>query len=274
MCLAFAAVQIDRPLVRRLETSAATTTVELAGAMRSIDAGSPAATLPMGDGALIALGPGRYVNRGVGVTLGELSAGDLDSIEHFFGDRQLPPAVELTSWAPAPTIAELTRRDYRPNWFRAMFAIEPGRSSAASAHDVHVEAVDDTNLATWLDVYGAAFDVVDAGRLISDEMALASHAAAGVHVVMATIDGQPAGCGLVHVADGVGWIGGAATMPQFRRRGVQATLIAHRLRLATDLGCDVAAATAVPSGESARNLVRHGFQLVQTQVVVEQASPC
>lgn len=91
-----------------------------------------------------------------------------------------------------------------------------------------------------------------------------------MHIVMAMVDGQPAGCGSLHVADGVGWLGGAATMPAFRRRGVQATLVAHRLQMALDLGCDIAAATAVPSGASARNLVRLGFHLVQTQVVVEQ----
>ena len=59
-------------------------------------------------------------------------------------------------------------------------------------------------------------------------------------------------------------------MPAFRRHGVQATLVAHRLRMATELGCDIAAATAVPSGASARNLVRLGWQLVQTQLVVQQ----
>ena len=111
----------------------------------------------------------------------------------------------------------------------------------------------------------------DAARSISNEFAGATLAVDDVHTFMATIDGRPPGCGALHVADGVGWTGGAATLPDFRRRGVQSALLAHRLRLAIELGCDLVAATAVPSGGSARNLVHLGFQLVQTQAVVVHA---
>ena len=61
------------------------------------------------DGALIATGSGRYVNRGLGVTLEDRSSDDIESIESFFRERGLAAAVELSSWSPAATIAELSR---------------------------------------------------------------------------------------------------------------------------------------------------------------------
>jgi GNAT superfamily N-acetyltransferase len=108
------------------------------------------------------------------------------------------------------------------------------------------------------------------GRIISDEFARGSRACLDTHIFMATIGGVPAGCGTLQTAGGIGWVGGAATLPEFRRRGVQAALLGHRLRLADELGCDLVAATALPYGQSARNLVHLGFQHVQTQVVLEQ----
>ena len=241
--------------------------------MCALDADHPARGAAIFGGALIATGPGRYVNRGLGVTLDDRSVDDIESIEQFFGEQGLPAAVELSSWSSPATIAEFSRRNFRPAWFRSMFVIDPAGRHAPMAPDVQIEPVDDGNATTWMDTYAAGFEGADGEpRSVSDEFALATRASADAAIVLATVDGKPAGCGTVHVAGGVAWLGGAATMPAFRRHGVQATLVAHRLRMALDRGCDVAAATAVPSGASARNLIRLGFQLVQTQVVVEQAT--
>ena len=264
-------VDVDEGLVRRLEASAVSTTMQVVNALCAVDDAHPAAAQQMFGGAAIAMGADRYVNRALGVTLDERSPADIDAIEQFFAERALPAAVEVSSWAPASTIAELTRRGFQPAWFRSMFTMSPTVRHAPMAPDVLVEAVDDTNIDAWIDTYAVGFGVADGlPRAINDEIALATRVCPDARLVLATVDGKPAGCGAVHVAEGVAWLGGGATMPAFRRHGVQATLVAHRLRMATELGCDIAAATAVPSGASARNLVRLGWQLVQTQLVVQQ----
>jgi GNAT superfamily N-acetyltransferase len=266
-------VDVDLPLIRRLESSAASSTVRLVDALRSTAPETAADARVAFDGALIAMGPGRFVNRALGVTLAERSAADIDAIEQFYADHGLPAAVELASWAPASVVDELARRNFRTAWFRAMFAIVPGSSSAEPAADVQVELVDESTAARWMQVYADAFSFTDDhARAISDEFARATMAVRDIHTFLATIDGRPAGCGALHVADGIGWVGGAATVPSLRRRGVQSTLLAHRLRLAGELGLDLVAATAIPSGASARNLVHLGFQLVQTQVAVVQST--
>lgn len=54
-------------------------------------------------------------------------------------------------------------------------------------------------------------------------------------------------------------LGGAATVRAYRGRGGQSSLLRHRLHIAAQAGCTVAAATVVPGSVSAANLVRAGF---------------
>ena len=71
---------------------------------------------------------------------------------------------------------------------------------------------------------------------------------------------RPLGCASVTIRDGLATLGAMTTLPSERRRGVQAALITHRLRLAADVGCDFAASSSVPANASERNLDRAGFR--------------
>ena len=54
----------------------------------------------------------------------------------------------------------------------------------------------------------------------------------------------------------------------FRERGVQGALVRERMVAAQASGCDLAVATAMPAGDSARNLSRLGFTLAYCQAVM------
>ena len=88
---------------------------------------------------------------------------------------------------------------------------------------------------------------------------------------VALVDGAPAACGSLNPVDGVGWLGGAATRTEHRGKGLQTSLLKHRLRVARVLGCSIAAATALPDGQSARNLEGLGFDLLYTQAVLTKS---
>jgi GNAT superfamily N-acetyltransferase len=264
-------VDVDAALVRRLESTAATASLDQIAALRSLDPHSAADGIRFGDGALVAMGPGRYVNRAIGVTLSELSGDDVDAIEQFFVGRGLTPMIELSSWAPTATLAEVSRRGFDPCWFRSFFALVPAEVHFEQSTDVRIERVGDDDLTRWLDVFNAGFEADHGAALLAnDEIGRASFLAPDSQTFLAHLDGRAAGCGSVQIVGGVAWLGGAATLPEFRRRGVQAALVAHRLRLVASLGCDLAAVTALSNGPSARNIVRLGFQHTHTQVVVEQ----
>ena len=63
------------------------------------------------------------------------------------------------------------------------------------------------------------------------------------------------------------------TLPSERRRGVQAALIAHRVRLAVDAGCDLVVSSTVPANPSERNLVRAGFRPLYETVTLAKGPP-
>jgi GNAT superfamily N-acetyltransferase len=135
---------------------------------------------------------------------------------------------------------------------------------------IDIVAVGDGDLDVWLDVLADGNEIVTAeGRVISDEFWRGAHRAVGSADFLAVIDGGRAvGCGSLQVVSDVVLLGGAATRPAHRGRGMQSALRRHRIRRAAELGCNVVAPTALPAGGSARNLLRHGLHLVDTQLVM------
>jgi GNAT superfamily N-acetyltransferase len=78
-------------------------------------------------------------------------------------------------------------------------------------------------------------------------------------VLIAEMDGEPVGIASLHTHNKSGWLRGAAVVPKARSRGIQSALIAERVRLAIEHGCDLAGAWAEPGETSARNLERLGM---------------
>lgn len=79
------------------------------------------------------------------------------------------------------------------------------------------------------------------------------------------LDGdQPAAAAGVFIAEGVGYLGFAATLPEHRGKGGQNALLAARIRHAREAGCDI---VVTETGElrddrpssSYRNILRSGF---------------
>jgi GNAT superfamily N-acetyltransferase len=65
--------------------------------------------------------------------------------------------------------------------------------------------------------------------------------------------------------EGVASFGGAATIPELRRRGLQAALMAVRMRYAFEHGCDLAMMVAEAGSGSQHNAERQGFRIAYTR---------
>ncbi|MFC5379919.1 GNAT family N-acetyltransferase [Aquipuribacter nitratireducens] len=270
--------------IRRLEAVQVAVVRTLVDGLVATGCTEPVPTaVPLGSGCLVVTGPRRYVNRAVGVTLEELGPVDVEAIVRHYADAGLTPAVEVSSWAPATTVAALGAAGFVPAWCRSVLAVDvrdvvaDPPSPGPGGRSVEVVAVgDDTALAAC-----AADVMVDetlrAGgdRTTSDEFMAADFSSPGATQLLATLDGEPVGCGSLWVVEDAGtrtgWLGAAATVPSARGRGVQTALVRHRLRLAAAAGCDLAAATASVGSTSSRVLSRCGFGLVQDQWVVQRA---
>jgi GNAT superfamily N-acetyltransferase len=85
-------------------------------------------------------------------------------------------------------------------------------------------------------------------------------------LLLAYVDGKPAGTGELVCEDSVAWLSADATLPQFRGRGVQTALQRERLRIAAKEGCELAVTESTPGSASQRNMHRHGFVVLYTRV--------
>ena len=102
---------------------------------------------------------------------------------------------------------------------------------------------------------------------------IAKIAATGFRRYLARLGGDPAGGGNLRLCDGVAQLCGAATLPTFRRRGIQTAMLFTRLQDAGDAGCDIAVVTTEPGSKSQQNVQRSGFGLLYSRAVLIKAPP-
>lgn len=259
-------MRIDHALVRRVEHSAAELAVRQSALLARLSPTSGAVAARLDGGALISFGPGRYVNRAMGLGLGGTPAHELvAALDQFYGSRAMPPSLELCPLADEGLVAALADAGYRLDRFRDVYA----RDLQVLPAEPSVPIVSIGPGSTMRHhILGADAPPGSEARRVSDEFCDAAGHVAGAVDLVALVGDEPAACGSLNVVDGVGWLGGAATLGTQRGKGLQQALVEQRLLLAAEAGCDVAAATAVPGGQSARNLRRFGFALLYTQVVM------
>jgi hypothetical protein len=85
--------------------------------------------------------------------------------------------------------------------------------------------------------------------------------APGFRCYLASVDGVPAGLGVLHVADGVGSMANALTVRDLRGRGCQSSLLHRRSADAHAEGCDLLASQCMPGTTSQDNQLRAGFHI-------------
>ena len=125
----------------------------------------------------------------------------------------------------------------------------------------------DADRATWTDVATRGFF----GDDVPPEMAnLGPIVAAteGTVGFLAKFDGLPAAAATLFLSDKAVYLGGAATLEAFRRRGAQSALLAARLAYARSKGCDLAVCECLPESQSQRNQERSGFRVAYTKMVM------
>ncbi|MEJ2521739.1 MAG: hypothetical protein P8080_02480 [Gammaproteobacteria bacterium] len=87
----------------------------------------------------------------------------------------------------------------------------------------------------------------------------------GWHMVMSFDGDEPAGTGALFIQEGIAWTDWAATRPEYRRRGGQAAVLARRLEIAMEAGCEwvvTCTGEAVPGDpqHSYGNILKAGFE--------------
>ena len=233
----------------------------------------PARAVAFGDGALAAFGPGRYVNRAIGVSLDDIDDARLDELEAFYAASGVPPSLEVASWAPDGAGASGSAAAATCRSGSATSTSSDLDGTPCRAHPtMMVREVDAGHVrrVAGRDPRRPGFDAATPAEVVrSDEYGPCLHASPAPRRYLAEIDGEPAGCGSL-TRDERHRLArrGDHAAGRFRERGVQGALVRERMAAAHGAGASSPSSTAMPAGDSARNLSRLGFTLAYCQAVM------
>lgn len=265
---------VDHELLQRIEDAIATERSAFAEGMAACAPESGAGWLPVAGGRAIFTGAGFFSNRAMALGLrGPVSGDDVEGVEAFYAARRVPSEIEIASMVDRSLLRLLGQRRYQLVRFRNIYAQTlPRRYVTGSGHKAHattveVQKVDESTATDWstilLDGFGYTHDA-DRHRVVTWNQMLRSLPT--VTALIALLNRKPVGAASVMVVGSAAVLGGATTLPAFRRRGVQQALIEARLAVAAHAGCDLAVVTADPGSSSGRNAERSGFQLMCNHV--------
>ena len=234
-------------------------------------ASAVAATLEIGGGMAVVGATGSPLNKVLGLGIEALvTDADLDAIAAFYARRDDTAQIELCPLAQAGLGERLIARGYTLKAFEnEMAATIQGSEvlmagSGAAFGPFRITLTSPLEDQLWVDVVSDAFGGPALGTVMSQFV----HPAITRYLVWA--DDQPAGGGATFLHDGILGIFGTATLPEFRGRGVQTSLV--RRCVADAQGCaDLAIATVDPGSTSQRTFERLGFGVVYTRAIM---SPC
>lgn len=259
----------DLSLSRRLERAEGHACVQFAEARRRLIPDSGAEWIECAGAYAVFDAVGSPVTQTFGLGLfEELSPATLDTIERFFLDRGAEVFHEVSPFVGPAALALLCARQYRPiEISNVMYrAVEkPVAEYGNVSVSARVIGPEESQLWSKISARGWTHEHPELQDFVN-QMGGITSARAESPCFLAELDGQPGAAGVLFVRDGVALFGGAATVPEMRRRGLQAALLEARMRYAFDHGCDLAMMVADAGSNSQRNAERRGFRVAYTRV--------
>lgn len=196
----------------------------------------------------------------------ELTAQTLDTIEGFFQRRGAPVLHEVSPFAGLEALRLLCDRGYRPLELSSVMyrAVELPAEGAAKGVTVRMIDAGETELWSRISARGWAHDHPELEEFLQ-QLGAVTAGRAQTTCFVGEVDGQPGAAGVLSIHEGVALFGGSSTVPEMRRRGLQAALLEARMRYAQEQGCDLAMMVAWIGSESQRNAERKGFRVAYTR---------
>jgi GNAT superfamily N-acetyltransferase len=260
---------VDATISRRLELNEMLAPLDYVKAIQRLDGEKAAAYCEIAGGLAFYAGEVSPLNQAVGMGLdGPVSVKEFDRFESFYRDRNCPAQIVLSPYADPSLLALVRDRGYRLTEFNSVMVCRLAEFREAPLPGyIRLERVTTETVRRWAQVLVEGFS--EFGQLGSDlfePYGLLPHGLA----FLAYVDGAMAGgaSGAIYAEPKLAAIFGAATLPGFRRRGVQNALFQARLQAAKQAGCELAVVCTQPASGSQRNAERNGFRLAYTKAVL------
>ena len=270
------------PLAASIDQAEARLMIAIARAAGARDASLRPFEIRVGHGAAIYAGPDAPSNKMIGVGFDEpVDASVLDAIETAFAARGARLQAEISVLAAPELHAQLTARGYVPSGFEHVLGHPLDGIPSLPSH-VRVEPVAPADVQRLGDILVAAFASPDEGGVGGDSAPPSDEirryfeitmSVDGFRGYLARVDGEIAGGAALRIDGTIAQFCGAGTLPGFRRRGVQTTLVRARLADAAAGGCTVGVVVTQPGSKSQQNVQREGFALLYARQLLVKPAP-
>lgn len=258
----------DLGLSRRLERAEGRACVEFAEARRRTIRDCDAAWIECAGTYAVFNGVDSPITQTFGLGIfEEANAAALEEIERFFLDRGAAVMHEVSPFAGAATLGLLCARGYRPAEISNVMyrPVEMPVEEDGGGIAVRVTGPEEGPLWAGVSAKGWAHEHPEILEMLLDFGAVIPQVSQSV-CFLAELDGEPGAAGALSIHEGVALFGGASTVPEMRRRGLQGALLRERMRYAFEHGCDLAMMVAEAGSDSQRNAERKGFRVAYTRM--------
>ncbi len=243
--------------------------------MKALQRFAPEAASEVIAGGTAVFGGATYpANHILGMGLyGPVTGADVDRVEEFYRSRGVPCEIVISPLADPSLLELLAPRGYRITEFNSVLILRLSEQEPIEpAAGITIERVTQATEQLWGRVLTKGF--AEFGPL-PDNLFAGFSSVPGSLCFLARVDGQPAGgaAGTIMREAGIAALFGTATLPEFRRRGVQTAFINRRLWEAAKAGCEYAVVSTWPGSGSQRNMERRGFRVAYTKLVMVRTWP-
>jgi GNAT superfamily N-acetyltransferase len=261
----------DLTLARRLEEAESAISAEYAMACVPASPTDTPFVLPVAGGRAVFAGVGGVLTEAKALGMhGPVSDDELDRLEDVFFSRGATSKVVVCPLADSSLSAGLAKRGYRLVEFETILvrSLADLTDLPEPSPEVAIRSITAGETELYADVVATAFLHPEPVTPEFRDLCRAPLRASGITSWIASIGGEPAGGGSLLIRDGLALLAGAATLPDYRRRGIQTALTFTRLNLARDRGCELAMQGAAPGSTSQRTAERLGFRVAYTKAVL------
>ena len=216
----------DLALSKRLERAEAVACAEYAEARRRLFPDSGAEWMEYAGACVVFDGIDSPVTQTFGLGIFEdLSAAALDVIERFFLDRGAPALHEVSPLAGVAALDLLCARQYRPVEISNVLYRPVEKPAAEGGGKITVRVTGPQEAQLWSDINarGWTHEHPEFLDFLQKNGAIAA-AREDSPCFLAELDGHPGAAGSLCIHRGVALFGGATTVPELRRRGLQAAI--------------------------------------------------
>jgi ribosomal protein S18 acetylase RimI-like enzyme len=258
----------DLTLARRVERTDAHVGVESALIHARLHPEEGAAAEELAGGVAVFTGVGSTLTQALGLGMsGPVAERELDRVEEFFTARGAGTTIEFCPLADESLLHLLGEHGYRLRGCsnllcRSLSGAEPLLPQTSG---MEVQQCFPGEADLWASVVAAGFSEALAARKEEIKLFASLVQAPETVPLLAWVDGEPAGGGALAMHEKVAALYGTSTLPKFRRRGVQSSLLRALISQAIQQECDLAYSLTRPGTVSQRNLERQGFRVAYTR---------